>query len=148
MLTLFHPGGHTFLRQRNPSDNKPSVCDHDSVYNDRPAEERVEEEKQKMQRFWNILRGTYPNLLRLELHIPAPIYIGDEAMQVLLPGTAWRLELGKDLVVTDYRKMTNVKVQPPVTFLNRVFSREPVTIPAFKGLAIADGDRDFIFTRS
>ena len=129
LLTKFRSGGHTFLRQPTLSEDKPFICQHGDAFDDRPAEERVEEEKQEIQRIWNILRGTYPNLLRLELHIPAPVYIGDKAMQKLLPGMGWRLEHGKDVVVTDYRKMMNVKVQPPVTFLNRVFSREPVTVP-------------------
>ena len=67
-------------------------------------------------------------------------------MQEHLPGEGWKLEHGKDVVVTDYRKMLNVKVQPPVTFLNRVFSREQFTMPAFEGLSLAPGEMGSIFT--
>ena len=101
-----------------------------------------------MQRLWDILRGTHLNLVRLELHIPAPIYTGDEAMLESLPGIGWRVEHGRDIIVTDYRKMINIKVQRPVTFLNRVFSKEPVTMPAIDGLNLAAGETDSIFTCS
>ena len=95
-----------------------------------------------MQRTWNTLGEIYPNILRLKLHVPTSVYIGDEAMQALLPGTGWRLEHGKDIVVTDYRKMMSVKVQPPVVFLTRVFSREVVAVPVIKGIDPEPGEMD------
>lgn len=80
-----------------------------------------------MQYVWDHLRDHFPNLSRLELYIPALVYVGDETfLKGLLPGSGWQIQIGKELVVKDYRKLRNIRPQADVVFLDRVFYRDEV----------------------
>lgn len=57
--------------------------------------ERAEEEKSMVQPLWTDLTQTFPILKRLELHVPAEIYIGDDEMAELHPGDGWKLECAR-----------------------------------------------------
>lgn len=116
--------GHLFLREtwKSPSSRRRRG---DTSYLNEPSQrQRAQREKQAFRQFFSALAHDFPNLSRLDLHIPAMIYLGDEKfMNEYLPGTGWKKEIGKFIAIKDLRTC-GVKPQADVVFLNRVFTRE------------------------
>ena len=122
--------GNTFLRQPvGKGYFEPQPCGHRGTFDKRPDSERAEEEKEKMQPLWTDLAQTFPNIKRLNLHIPAEVYLGDETMTSMLPESDWRVYIGNTIVVKDCRTWKNVRVRADVTFLDRIFHRAYRTLP-------------------
>ena len=117
--------GNTFLQEpvNYFDDHELIPCNHRATFDRRPHSERAEEEKEKMQPLWTDLAQTFPNLKWLNLHIPADIYFGDETMFCMLPESEWRVDIGKTIVVKDYRRREGIKRRGDVTFLDRKFDR-------------------------
>lgn len=94
-------------------------------FDPRPQSERADEEKSSIQPMWDDLKNDFPHLKRLELRVPALVYLGDEAfLEDVLPGTGWQLRRGDDVVVKDYRQCKGLTPQADVVFLDRTFFRE------------------------
>lgn len=119
--------GNNFLQEpvNCYEDNVLIPCNHRAQFDKRPHTERAEEEKEKMQPLWTDLAQTFPNLKRLNLHIPDYLYLGDETMICLLPESEWKLDVGKNktMVVKDHRRKDGIKRGREVAFFDRKFDR-------------------------
>ena len=93
----------------------------------RPEVERANEKKELIRFLWEEFRENFPNLVCLESHIPALVYLGDEIfLDGVLPGKGWTVNRGKDIVVKDYRRIEGLTAQTDVVFLNRTFVRNDI----------------------
>ena len=119
--------GHKFLREPINQKDERALPYHPALFDTRPREERTAEERTMIQPLWTELAQTFPNIVRLQMHVPAEVYIGDDEMMKLLPGTGWTLRRGQDVVIPDLRIQKGFTPQAPVTFLDRVFARDAVT---------------------
>ena len=120
--------GHAFLREpfdmRSKKHPKGRHTGKSAGYcfDPRPQSERAEEEKSSIQPMWDYLKDDFPNLKRLELRVPALVYLGDEAfLEEVLPGTGWQLRRGDDVVVKDYRQCEGLTPRADVVFLESYF---------------------------
>ena len=104
-------------------DGKPRAY----VFDPRPHVERADEEKELIRFLWEEFRENFPNLVCLELHVPALVYLEDEIfLDSVLSRKGWTVNRGKDIAVKDYRRIEELTPQVDVAFLDQTFVRNDI----------------------